>query len=164
MYNEKVLQHFKKPANMGKIENASGIGKVGNIVCGDVMWLYIKVGKNKKGKEVLKDVKWQTFGCVAALATSSIVSNLAKGKTIEEALRLSDEKIVKQLGGLPPTKIHCSILAVDALHEAIYDYLKRNNKPIPEKLQKKHEKLQKELKEIEKRYKDFLKLEKKLSE
>lgn len=164
MYTEKVLKHFRKPSNMGKIKNASGVGKVGNIVCGDVMWLYIKVGKNKKGEEILKDVKWQTFGCVAALATSSIVSNIAKGMTLKQALELSNEEIVKKLGGLPPTKIHCSILAVDALHEAIYDYFRKNNKAIPEKLQRKHEKLQKELEEIKKRYKDFLGLEKKLSE
>ncbi|MCD6478452.1 MAG: iron-sulfur cluster assembly scaffold protein [Candidatus Diapherotrites archaeon] len=162
MYSEKVLEHFRKPSNMGKIKNASGIGKVGNIVCGDVMWLYIKVGENSKGEEVIKDIKWQTFGCVAALATSSVVSELAKGMTIENALELSNEKIVKELNGLPPVKIHCSLLAVDALHEAIYDYLEKHNRPIPEKLAKKHERIQKELKEIEKRYKDFLELEKRL--
>lgn len=163
MYTEEVMKHFKKPKNMGKIKNPSGVGKVGNIVCGDVMWLYIKVGKRKDGKEIIKDVKWQTFGCVAALATSSVVSELAKGLTIDKALKLSNEEIVKKLGGLPPIKIHCSLLAVDALHEAIYDYLKRNNKKIPEELEKKHEKLKKGLAEIEERYKDFLKLEKKLT-
>ena len=162
MYSEKVLEHFRNPTNMGKIENASGVGKVGNIVCGDVMWLYIKVGKNAKGKHIIEDVKWQTFGCVAALATSSVVSELAKGMTLEEAEELSNDVIVKKLNGLPPVKIHCSLLAVDALHEAIYDYLKKHNMQIPEKLARKHEKLQKELKQIEARYKNFLELEKKL--
>lgn len=162
MYSEEVMKHFRNPMNMGKLDDADGIGKVGNIVCGDVMWLYIKVKKNSNGDEIIEDVKWQTFGCVAAIATSSVVSSIAKGKTLEEAIALTNEKIVDELKGLPPIKIHCSLLAVDALHEAIYDYLKKQKRPIPEKLEQKHQKIMKEIEEIEARYKDFLELEKKI--
>jgi len=162
MYTEEVMKHFRNPLNMGKLEDASGVGKVGNIVCGDVMWLYIKVVKNSEGKEIIDDIKWQTFGCVAAIATSSVVSEIARGKTIEEAIALSNEDIVRKLKGLPPIKIHCSLLAVDALHEAIYDYLKKHNRPIPEKLEQKHQKILKDMAEIEARYKDFIDLEKKI--
>ncbi|MEM4662837.1 MAG: iron-sulfur cluster assembly scaffold protein [Candidatus Diapherotrites archaeon] len=163
MYTREVIKHFKKPQNMGEIKNADGIGKVGNIVCGDVMWLYIKVGKDKKGKEIVKDVKWKTFGCVAAIATSSVVSKIAKGKPIDDLINLSNERIVEELKGLPPVKIHCSLLAVDALHEAIYDYLKKNNKPIPEKLEKKHHRILQEIEKIEERYKNFIKIEKNIA-
>lgn len=162
MYSEKVMKHFKKPLNKGEMKNADGIGKVGNIVCGDVMWLYIKVGKDKKGQEIIKDVKWQTFGCVAALATSSAISSIAKGITLEKAIDISNAEIVKKLKGLPPVKIHCSLLAADALHEAIYDYYSKKKRKIPKKLKEKHEKLQKELKQIEERYKEFIEMEKNL--
>lgn len=162
IYTKKVIEHFQKPHNWGKIKNADGIGKVGNIVCGDVMWLYIKVGKNKKGKEIIKDVKFETFGCVAAIATSSVLTDLVKGKTLEEALGFDREKIIKELGGLPPVKLHCSVLAVDALYEAIYDYLKRKKRKIPEKLLKAHQRIEKEKQEIEKRYKEWIKMEEKM--
>ena len=122
LYTPKVMETFKNPHNYGRIKNASGIGKVGNPVCGDVMWLYIKVVKNKKGEEIIKDIKFETFGCVAAISTSSIITDLVKGKTIKEALKITKDNIVESLGGLPKIKYHCSILAVDALKEAIKDY------------------------------------------
>ena len=153
MYSEKVKEAFLHPHNMGRIEKPDGTGRVGNIVCGDVMQLYIKVGKNKEGKEILKEVKWETFGCAAAIATSSMITDIAKGKTLGEAIELSNEGIVEGLGGLPPVKIHCSVLAIDALHEAIYDYLKREGKAIPGKLEERHTAIQKETRELEKKYK-----------
>lgn len=128
LYTEKVMETFKNPHNYGRIKNASGIGKVGNPVCGDVMWLYIKVGKNKNGEEIIKNIKFETFGCVAAISTSSIITDLVKGKTIKQALKITKDNIVKELGGLPKIKYHCSILAVDALHEAIKDYQSKNAK------------------------------------
>jgi nitrogen fixation NifU-like protein len=117
MYSKKVLEHFKKPHNVGKIENADGVGTVGNRACGDVMKLYIKVKDNK-----IVDIKFETMGCAAAIATSSIITDLAKGKTIEEALKITKDNIVEELEGLPPVKVHCSLLAIDALHAAIKDY------------------------------------------
>ncbi|MBU1110727.1 iron-sulfur cluster assembly scaffold protein [Patescibacteria group bacterium] len=157
MYTKKVMQHFRKPHNYGKIRKPDGIGKVGNIVCGDVMWLYIKVGKDKKGEEILEDVKFETFGCVAAIATSSVVTNLARGKTLNEATDINKNEVVKHLGGLPPIKIHCSILAADALAEAIYNYLSKNKRPISTKLQKRHKRLEQERMIIEEKYKDWTK-------
>jgi len=116
-YTRKVMAHFKSPHNFGEIKDADGVGKVGNKQCGDVMYLYIKIKNNK-----IVDIKFQTFGCVAAIATSSIITDMAKGKTIAQAKKLTKESIVKKLGGLPPIKYHCSILAIDALQEAIKDY------------------------------------------
>ena len=112
------METFKNPHNYGRMKNPDGIGKVGNPVCGDVMWLYIKVDKNEK----IKDIKFETFGCVAAISTSSIITDLVKGKTIKEALKITKDDIVKSLGGLPKIKYHCSVLAVDALKEAVKDY------------------------------------------
>lgn len=160
IYTEKVLAYFKNPRNMGNIKKPDGVGKVGNIVCGDVMHLYIKVGKNKEGEEIIKDVKFETLGCVAAIATSSAITELVKGKTFKEALKLKKEDIVKKLGGLPPVKIHCSVLAIDALYEAIYDYFRKKKKEISEALKKTHEKIQKDKKFVEKRYKKWLRIEK----
>jgi nitrogen fixation NifU-like protein len=139
MYNEKIMDHFQNPRNMGEIEGADAVGKVGNIICGDLMHLYIKVEKNEKGEEVIEDIKYKTFGCVAAISTSSMVTELAKGKTIPEALKIDKEMIANELGGLPKIKYHCSILAADALAEAIYDYLSRNKKEVPDFLEKKHQ-------------------------
>ena len=161
-YSPKVMEHFLHPKNMGKIKNADGIGKVGNLQCGDVMWLYIKVGKNKSGKEIIKDIKFETFGCVAALSTSSAITELAKGKTLGKALKIDRAKIVKNLGGLPPIKIHCSVLAADALDEAIYDYLQKNKKKISLDLQKRHEIILKSKEGIEHRYHDWINLEEEL--
>ncbi|MEM2925445.1 MAG: Fe-S cluster assembly scaffold protein NifU [Halobacteria archaeon] len=120
MYSEKVLDHFRNPRNVGEIENADGIGTVGNPVCGDLMSVYIKVKDDK-----LEDVKFKTFGCGAAIATSSMITELAKGKTLEEAMKITRKDVADALGGLPPVKMHCSNLAADALHEAIKDYLKK---------------------------------------
>ena len=156
MYNKKVLDHFKKPHNFGKIKNPDGVGKMGNIVCGDVMWLYIKVGKNSKGEEIITDVKFETFGCVAAIATSSMITDLAKGKTLTQALEIKKDTVVKSLGSLPPVKIHCSVLASDALAEAIYDYLKKNNKEIPLELKKRNKRIGKEKEIIEEKYKGWI--------
>lgn len=164
MYTKKVLKHFKKPHNYGKMKTPDGIGKVGNIVCGDVMHLYIKIDKNKQGKEIIKDIKFQTFGCVAAIATSSVITDLAKGKTIKQALNINKDKIIKSLDNLPPIKIHCSLLASDALYEAIYDYLAKNKKIIPSQLLKKHQRIKKERQIIEEKYKDWVKTEEKVLE
>ncbi|MCG2688462.1 iron-sulfur cluster assembly scaffold protein [Candidatus Parcubacteria bacterium] len=161
-YSSKVMRHFLHPKNMGKIKNADGVGKVGNLRCGDVMWLYIKVGKNKSGKEIIKNIKFETFGCVAALATSSAITELAMGKSLNKALKISRSKIVKNLGGLPPIKIHCSVLAADALAEAIYNYLQKNKREISPDLQKKHEIILKSKEIIEDRYHDWTGLEEKL--
>lgn len=117
MYSEKVMDHFANPRNVGEIPDADGVGKVGNPQCGDVMWLYIKV---KDG--ILTDIKFKTFGCGAAIATSSMITELARGKTIEEAKKISRQDVADSLEGLPPTKMHCSNLAADALREAIKDY------------------------------------------
>lgn len=153
MYNKKVLQYFKNPRNFGKIKNPDGIGKVGNLICGDVMQLYIKVDKNKKGEEIIKDIKFEAYGCVAALASSSIVTDLAKGKTIKQALKINQKQMIDSLGGLPPIKIHCSVLAIDALSEAIYDYSIKNNKIITKELEESHKRIENGKKIIEERYK-----------
>jgi len=162
MYNKKVLQHFKSPHNFGKIKNPDGIGKVGNLICGDVLWLYIKIENNKKGEEIIKDIKFETYGCVAALASSSIVTDLAKGKTIKQALKINQKEMITSLGGLPPVKIHCSILAVDALLEAIYNYLIKNKKIISEELEKHHKRIEREEKIIEEKYKEWTQIEEKI--
>jgi nitrogen fixation NifU-like protein len=162
LYTKKVIEHFKNPHHMGRMKNPDGVGKVGNAVCGDIMWLYIKVGKNKKGREIIKDIKFETFGCVAAIATSSVITDLAKGKTLDEALKIEREEIVKFLGGLPIIKIHCSVLAASALSEAIYDYFKRKKRVIPKELEEKHQRIEKEKEEINQRYKEWIKLEEKM--
>jgi nitrogen fixation protein NifU and related proteins len=127
-YTKKVVECFNNPKNYGRITDADGVGKVGNPVCGDVMWLYIKVGKNKKGQEIIKDIKFETFGCVAAIATSTILTQMAKGKTLGEARKIDKQEIVKSLGGLPPIKVHCSVLAASALNKAIDDYESKKSK------------------------------------
>ncbi|OQA14363.1 MAG: NifU-like protein [bacterium ADurb.Bin363] len=121
-YNEKVMQHFMNPHNVGEIKNADGIGKVGNPVCGDMMTFYIKVKDEK-----LEDVKFKTFGCGAAIAVSSMVSDIAKGKTLDEALKITNKDVANELGGLPKNKMHCSNLGADALHAAIRDYRKKKD-------------------------------------
>ncbi|MCS7249535.1 MAG: Fe-S cluster assembly scaffold protein NifU [candidate division WOR-3 bacterium] len=123
MYSEKVMEHFLNPRNVGEIPDADGIGEVGNPVCGDMMTFYIKVRDG-----ILVDVKYKTFGCGAAIAVASMVSEMAKGKKIEEALKITNEMVAKELGGLPPHKMHCSNLGADALHKAIENYLKKKGK------------------------------------
>jgi nitrogen fixation NifU-like protein len=117
MYSEKVMDHFRTPRNMGEIPDADGVGTVGNPVCGDMMNIYIKVKD-----DVITDVKFKTFGCGAAIATSSMITELAKGKTLDEALQITRQDVADSLDGLPPVKMHCSNLAADGLHEAIKDY------------------------------------------
>ncbi len=118
MYSDKVMEHFANPRNVGEIENPSGVGTVGNPICGDVMKLFIKVEN-----DIIVDAKFKTFGCGAAIATSSMVTELVKGKTVEEALKVSNRAVAEALGGLPPIKMHCSVLAEDALKGAIKDYI-----------------------------------------
>ena len=122
MYSGKVMDEFRKPHNMGEIKNADGLGKVGNPICGDLMWVYIKVGKDKKGQEIIKDIRVKTFGCVAAIATSSKLTEMAKGMALDDALKINKEKTAKELDGLPPVKMHCSVLSMDGLRRAIEDY------------------------------------------
>ncbi|MFH0956514.1 MAG: iron-sulfur cluster assembly scaffold protein [Candidatus Aenigmatarchaeota archaeon] len=126
-YSDTVMEHFRNPRNMGAIEDADGIGKVGNPVCGDVMQIFIKVGK-AVGKEVISDIKFQTFGCVSAIATTSMTTQLAKGKTLDRARKISRDEVAAALGGLPPIKMHCSNLATEALNAAIDDYEKKREK------------------------------------
>ena len=123
MYNQKVLEHFQNPHNAGEIENPDGIGEVGNPQCGDMMRITIKVADGK-----LEDIKWKTLGCGAAIATSSVITDLAKGKTLEEALALTRDNVAEALEGLPPAKMHCSNLAADGLKAAIQDYLRKYSK------------------------------------
>jgi nitrogen fixation NifU-like protein len=123
MYTEKVMDHFTNPRNVGEIENANGIGEVGNAKCGDIMRIYLEVEN-----DVIKDIKFKTFGCGAAIATSSMVTEMVKGKTLDEALQISNQAVAEALGGLPPAKMHCSNLAADALHEAIKDYMNKKGK------------------------------------
>jgi nitrogen fixation NifU-like protein len=156
MYSKKTLQHFRSPHNYGEIKNPDGVGEAGNIVCGDVMSLYLKMKKTGNKEPVIDQVKFKTYGCAAAIATSSAITDLVKGKTIEEALKISKNDIVEFLEGLPPIKIHCSILAIDALDEAIYEYLINQKKPISQDLQKKHERITQGREQIEARYKKWL--------
>lgn len=128
MYSEKVMEHFKNPRNVGEIPDADGKGTVGNPVCGDMMTIYIKVKESR-----IDDIRFKTFGCGAAIATSSMITELAKGKTLEEAMKISRNDVADSLGGLPPVKMHCSNLAADALHEAIKDYKARLTKKAGEK-------------------------------
>ncbi|WP_290901753.1 Fe-S cluster assembly scaffold protein NifU [Ferroglobus sp.] len=123
MYSEKVMEHFRNPRNVGVIEDADGVGTVGNPVCGDMMTIYIKVKDDR-----IEDIKFQTFGCAAAIATSSMATELAKGKTLEEALKITKQTVAEALGGLPPQKMHCSNLAAEALKRAIADYLKKQGR------------------------------------
>ena len=120
-YSEKVMEHFKNPRNVGDMPDADGIGHVGNPVCGDIMELYLKVRDN-----IIVDAKFKTFGCGAAIATSSMVTEIVKGKTVDEALKISNRAVAEALGGLPPVKMHCSLLAEQALKSAISDYLKKH--------------------------------------
>lgn len=168
MYNQKVLKYFQKAKNMGKLKNPDGIGKVGNIACGDVMWVYIKVkaalskadprktapdqvaaphqaaAQDLLDQYLIAEIKFETFGCVAAIASSTMITELAKGKTLSQALKINRADVVDSLGGLPPVKIHCSVLAADALAEAVYDYLLKQKQVVPDYLQKRHQRLEKE--------------------
>ena len=135
-YSEKVMDHFANPRNVGEIENADGIGEVGNSKCGDIMKMYIEVNDG-----VITDVKFKTFGCGAAIATSSMATELIKGKTIDEALKLTNKAVMEALDGLPPVKVHCSVLAEEAIRSAVADYYKRQGidpEPIMGKIESAH--------------------------
>ena len=121
MYSEKVMDHFENPRNVGEIEDANGVGTVGNAKCGDIMRMYLKVENG-----IIQDVKFKTFGCGAAIATSSMATEMVKGKTLKEALALTNKAVMEALDGLPPVKVHCSLLAEEAIHAAVEDYLKNH--------------------------------------
>lgn len=124
MYSEKVMDHFTNPRNVGEIEDASGVGTVGNAKCGDIMRMYLDIDENTK---IIKDCKFKTFGCGAAVATSSMATELVKGKTIQEALEVTNKAVMEALDGLPPVKVHCSLLAEEAIHAALWDYAEKHN-------------------------------------
>jgi len=123
LYSEKVMDHFTNPRNVGEVKDANGVGEVGNATCGDIMRITLKIED-----KTIRDIKFRTFGCGAAIATSSMVTEMVKGKTIEEALQVTNKAVAEALGGLPPVKMHCSNLAADALHKAIEDYRARKDK------------------------------------
>ena len=123
MYTEKVMDHFMHPRNVGEIEDASGVGTVGNAKCGDIMRIYLDIDEN----QVVRDAKFKTFGCGAAIATSSMATEMIIGKTVQEALEVTNKAVMEALGGLPPVKVHCSLLAEQAVHAALWDYAKKNN-------------------------------------
>ena len=123
MYSEKVMDHFSNPRNVGEIENASGVGTVGNAKCGDIMRMYLDIDEDTK---IIKECKFKTFGCGAAVATSSMATELVKGKTIYEALEVTNKAVMEALDGLPPVKVHCSLLAEDAIHAALWDYAEKH--------------------------------------
>ena len=131
MYNDIVLEHFKNPHNQGQIADASGIGEVGNPICGDVMKIYLKIKQASQQpdfeQDIIEDIKFETLGCGAAIASTSMLTDLVKGKTISEALKITKSDVAESLGGLPKVKIHCSVLAVDGLKKAVEDYKKDNN-------------------------------------
>lgn len=123
MYSEKVMDHFSHPRNVGEIENASGVGTVGNAKCGDIMRMYLDIDENG----IIKDCKFKTFGCGAAVATSSMATELVKGKTVQQALEVTNKAVMDALDGLPPVKVHCSLLAEEAIHAALWDYAEKNH-------------------------------------
>ena len=123
MYSEKVMDHFNHPRNVGEIENPSGMGTVGNPKCGDIMRIYLDIDEN----QVIRDVKFKTFGCGAAVATSSMATELVKGKTVREAMTVTNKAVMEALDGLPPVKVHCSLLAEEAIHAALWDYAQKNH-------------------------------------
>ncbi len=147
MYSKKVMEHFMNPMNAGEIENADGTGIAGNMICGDVMQIFIKVKKSAGGNgkhDIIEDIKFKTMGCAAAIATSSMITEIARGKTIEEGLKITKADVADALDGLPPIKMHCSNLASDALAEAIYDYFSKNKYEISEGLKNAHERIKQE--------------------
>jgi nitrogen fixation NifU-like protein len=128
MYTEIVMDHFTNPRNVGEIENADGMGEVGNVKCGDIMRIYLRINAD----EIIEDIKFKTFGCGSAIAASSIATVIVKGKSVKEALQLTNKQVVEALGGLPPVKVHCSVLAEQALKAAIFDYARKNGIVYPE--------------------------------
>jgi len=158
-YSKEVMKHFVHPKNMGKMKNPDGVGEAGNIYCGDIMKLYLKIRKNK-----ISDIKFECLGCVVAIANTSLLTTMVKGKKLIDVLKITKEDILRKLGQVPVTKIHCSILALDALNEAIFDYYSKNNLKIPSKLQREHERIQQTVKTLESKYRKYLEFEKKVLE
>jgi nitrogen fixation protein NifU and related proteins len=138
-YSKSVMKHFMKPKNQGKIKNPDGVGTVGNPTCGDIMTVYIKV-RTAKSNEIISDVKFETLGCAAAIATSSMVTQMARGKNLDEAMRITRNDVAQGLEGLPPAKMHCSNLATDALRRAIEDYRSKAKKKSPDQVKRKKKK------------------------
>ena len=134
-YSEKVMDHFTNPRNVGEIENADGVGVVGNAKCGDIMKMYLKIDEN----DVIVDCKFKTFGCGAAIATSSMATELVKGHTVEEALKLTNSAVVEALEGLPPVKVHCSVLAEEAIKTAVADYYQKIGRHVDFEIEKAHD-------------------------
>ena len=124
MYSEKVMDHFQHPRNVGEIEDASGVGTVGNAKCGDIMRMFLDIDDET---HIIKECKFKTFGCGAAVATSSMATEMVKGKTIEEAMQITNKAVMEALDGLPPVKVHCSLLAEEAIHAALWDYAQKHN-------------------------------------
>ena len=134
-YSEKVMDHFSNPRNVGEIDNADGVGTVGNAKCGDIMKIYLKIDEN----DIITDCKFKTFGCGAAIATSSMATELIKGKSVSEALKLTNSVVVEALEGLPPVKVHCSVLAEEAVKSAVADYYTKIGRPVDFEIEKDHE-------------------------
>ena len=147
-YSKRVMELFRHPKGCRKMENPDAVGQAGSMLCGDIMKVYLKIGKKKDGL-FIKDISFQSFGCVANISSSSQTVEMAKGKTLEDAIKIKSMDVVKKLGSLPSIKVHCSVLAVDALREAIYKYLKKKGRPIPKEVLESHKRVQKELKEVE---------------
>jgi len=165
IYSKKIIEHFKNPRNVGEIKNPSGEGMAGNIFCGDLMKLYLRIGKNKKGEKIIKEAKFKTMGCPVAVANTSLLTTMIIGKNLKNVLKIKKTDLIKKLGQpLPPSKIHCSILATDALKETVYNYYLKNKIKIPKDLEEEHQRIVKTKEELEKRYKKFQIFEKEILE
>ncbi len=156
-YTQEVYDHFQNPHHAGVMTDATDIGEVGNIVCGDLMRIYLKIEINPPQEPYIKDISFETYGCAAAIATSSLTTDLALGKTLTEALTITKDQVVTGLTRLPPQKVHCSILAVDALGEAIYNYFVRTNSPISPELEKRHQHIAQQQTILAERYAEWSK-------
>ena len=156
-YTGKVMDHFLNPRHVGRLEDYDVVGEVGNVVCGDVMRIYLKVELDEKKQPCIADISFETYGCGAAIATSSLTCDLAIGKTLTEALKIEKDAVVQGLESLPPQKIHCSILAVDALREVIYIYYLKNKLKVPEKLAMAHKIVEKQREILKKQYENWMK-------
>lgn len=162
MYTKEVLKHFKHPKNQGIMKNPSAVGEVGNIQCGDVMKLYLKIKKDKRGRDMISDIKFECLGCVVAIANTSMLTTMVKGMTLRKAMNIKEKDILKKLKKVPITKVHCSVLAADALAEAIYNYYQKSNLPIPKKMLERHERIKKTIENLEDRHKEYIEFERNL--
>lgn len=155
-YTQEVMEHFLHPHHAGALAEYDAVGEVGNVVCGDVMRIYLKIEPDDNQQLCIANISFETYGCGAAIATSSVTCDLALGKTLQEALALNKQAVIEQLQYLPAQKIHCSILAIDALHEAIYQYYQYKKHPIPENLAKIHQRLTKQKEILKKQYQKWM--------